>query len=266
MLAVAFLCLGGMGARAAAAGEANVYLAVENFAWREFNDDGSRILKESGPLFGLGFIYMQELDNHVTLRPVAEIFGGRVDYDGQACKINRIAHTITCQPAKSNTDYLGLKLEGDVGRRFRPAQDYFVEPFGGIGLRIWDRNINDGSAADGQATSGYLERWFTLYFRLGLRAGVDLSSRTNVFAEAGIKLPVYNENTAFQDGGYTLHPGKQSSLFSEAGLKISRLKASLFYDSLRFSRSEMIDIGDGFYTMQPKSAMDIYGVRLGYVF
>lgn len=270
VLAVVFLCLGSMGARTAVAGEANIYLAVENFSWREFNDDGSRVLRESGPLFGLGFMYMQEFDNHVTLRPVAEIFGGRVDYDGQAYTINTIAHTITYQPAKSSTDYFGLKLEGDVGRRFRPAEDAFVEPFGGIGLRIWDRNINNGTAADGRATAGYLERWFTLCFRLGLRAGVDLSSRTNVFAEAGIKLPLYNENTAYQSGtggqDYTLHPGKQSSLFSEAGLKIDRLKASLFYDSLRFSRSETIDIGGGWSVWQPKSAMDIYGVRLGYVF
>ncbi len=278
LLLAAMLFSGTVGASLAGAEESakyeesEVYLAVDSFVWREFDDDGSRLLKESGPLFGLGFIYMHESEDHVTLKPAAEIFGGTVDYDGQACEINTITHTITCQPATSKVDYLGLKLEGDVGRRYRPGEEvnYFIEPFGGVGLRAWNRNIRDGTAADGTATAGYLERWLTLYFRLGLRGGVDFSRKTQAFAEAGMKLPIYNQNTAYQSsiGGqdYTFHPGRQASLFSEVGLKMDRLKASLFYDSLRFSRSEVIDIGGGIGVLQPKSTMDIYGVRLGVIF
>lgn len=248
----------------AVAGEANVYLAVDGFTWKEF-DNGDRAVKESGTLFGVGLTYLEEFENHMTLKPTAEIFGGTVDYDGQACDLFG-----TCQPATSKVDYFGIKLEGDVGRRFRSARSSFIEPFGGLGLRAWTRDINNGTAAGGSVTSGYTEDWITLHARLGVRGGVDFSSQKQVFAEVGVKLPLYNENTAYiSDIGYgpdvTLHPGKQASFFAETGIKLSSVKASVFYDGLRFSQSSTVSNGV-IAAYQPKSTMDIYGVKLGVVF
>ncbi len=267
MVFFACLCYGSCFAAVASVDEKNVYLAVENFGWKEFDDDNSRIVKESGTLVGVGFMYQKEFANHVTLRPAAEVFGGPVDYDGTACDIN----TRVCQPATTTVDYFGLKLQGDVGRRFDSERGRYryIEPFGGLGMRIWDRNINNGTAADGSATAGYLERWITLHARLGVRGGIDISDRTNLFAEAGLKLPLYNENTAYQNivgRDVTVKPGKQVSVFAEAGMKISRFKASLFYDGLRFSRSDVVDVGGGLGFLQPRSTNDIYGLKLGAVF
>ncbi|HEX9137725.1 MAG TPA: hypothetical protein VF905_12380, partial [Nitrospirota bacterium] len=63
----------------------------------------------------------------------------------------------------------------------------------------------------------------------------------------------------------TIHPGRQASFFAEAGTKISRIKASLFYDSMRFSRSANVASGANIY-WQPQSTAVIYGVKVGVVF
>ncbi len=264
MVAFAMLCSVSCFGRAAAAADYNVYLAVQDFTWKEFDDDGSRLVKESGPLFGLGFTYWNEFQNHVTVKPTAELFGGSVDYDG---------HTQSGVPATTTVNYFGLKLEGEVGRRFRPEQSFFLEPFGGLGFRFWLRDIKDGTTLNGSPTFGYTEDWITLHARLGLRAGMDFSSRKQLFAWGGVKIPLYNENTAYLSdlGGsdLTFNPGKKASFFVETGVRINRFEGSLFYDSLRFSKSNVIVTSNGvnlFLNWQPKSTMDIYGVKLGIVF
>jgi hypothetical protein len=265
ILVLAAACYGSLLAPPAFADEYNVYLAVDSFTWKEFEDNGSRLLKESGTLFRVGFTYQKEFENQVTIRPVVELFGGRVAYDGHACDLFG-----SCQPAVSNVDYFGIKLEGDLGRRFRPYEGFSLEPFGGLGLREWARIIKNGAAADGRATAGYREEWATLYARFGLRGGADLSSKKQLFAEAGVKAPLYNENTAYISGiglgpDVTLHPGKQASFFAETGMKAKRFLASVFYDGLRFSRSSTVN--NGFIAAyQPRSTADIYGVKLGVVF
>lgn len=219
----AFILSAGIFTPQAGAGEANVYLAVDSYTWKEFDDNGDRLLKESGTLMGLGFDYYTERENHVTLRPLAEIFGGEVDYDG---------HTQTGIPATTKVSYFGLKLQGDVGRSFRPAPSFTIEPFGGLGLRAWVRDLHDGTTSTGLTTSGYTEDWFTLHARIGVRGGIDVSSGTTLFVEAGVKAPLYNENTAYLNSGgvgsVTMNPGKQVSLFAETGVKLDRFKASLF--------------------------------------
>jgi hypothetical protein len=260
------LCSGSLFTSPAAAGDYNVYLTADHFAWKEFGDDGSRQLKESGTLYGVGFIYTDEFRNHLTVRPAVELFGGTVDYDGQ---------TQSGIPLTTKVDYFGIKLGGDLGRRFRPGQSVFIEPFAGLGVRAWVRDINDGTAANGSPTSDFRESWITVYAPVGLRGGVDISSGTQLFAEAGIKLPLYNENTAYQSyaglgSDITVHPGKRSSLFAEAGLKIKRFKGSVFYDSMRFTKSNTVITTYGYFlyytNWQPKSALDLYGVKLGVEF
>jgi hypothetical protein len=259
----------------AAAEEFYLYGVVESFTWREF-DAGERAVMESGPLFGLGFAYSHEFEDHITITPEGEIYFGNVDYDGHACSIDPITLIQTCQPSTSTVDYVGLKLDGDIGYRFRLKHNSFIEPFGGLELWAWRRDIKNGTAADGSATAGYIEDWATLNFRLGVRGGIDLSKSSKMFADAGVKLPLYNVNTAYvSDIGLgpdvTIHPGKQASFFAETGIILNRVKASVFYDSLRFSESSPVSNGysiNGFpvYFHQPQSTIDLYGIKLGVLF
>jgi len=264
MLVFVTACYGSLLLPAAFADESTAYLAVDNFTWKEF-DNSERVVKESGILYGVGFIYQKEFESHVTIRPVVELFGGKVNYDGHSCDLFGF-----CQPAASKVGYFGIKFEGELGRIFRPDESLSIEPFGGFGLRAWRRVIHNGTAEDGSATAGYREEWATLYALFGLRGGMDLTGKTQLFAEAGVKLPLYNENKAYvSDIGLgpdvTLHPGKQASFFAETGIKLDRFTASVFYDGLRFSKSSTVS--NGFIAAyQPRSTADIYGVKLGVVF
>jgi len=238
-----------------------LYGAVESFAWKEFADSGARAVRESGPLFGIGLAYSHEFEDRITVSPKGEFFLGSVDYDGQ---------TQAGEPVKSTVGYLGFTFDGDLSMKFKVTQSFFLEPFGGLGLRWWIRDIKNGTTSSGTVASGYTEGWITLYGRFGARGGVDVTRQTLLFFEAGVKLPFYNANTAYlSDAGLgpdvTLHPGLQASFFAEAGARISRVRASLFYDGLRFSRST--DVVSGAYIYwQPQSSMDIYGVKVGVVF
>ncbi|HEX9020890.1 MAG TPA: hypothetical protein VF903_06475 [Nitrospirota bacterium] len=252
-----FLLLFSSGSAIAAplGGEAEVYVAAENFEWREFDDAGNRLLRESGPRYGVGFTYYHEFLNQATVKPRVELFGGTVDYDGA---------TQAGVPVKTRTDYFGVKIEGDAGYTFRPSQGVSIEPFGGLGLRGWSRNIKNGTASNGTTAYGYREDWSTFYLRLGVRGSAAMSAGGKLFAETGVKFPLYNENYVSQLG-ITLNPGNEPSLFAEAGIEIHFFKISGYYDSMRFSKSDVVYSGASGY-FQPKSHADMVGVRIGYSF
>jgi hypothetical protein len=266
-VAAALMILYSPGLASASAEEWNAYVAVERFEWKEFKDDGSLFLKESGPLFGLGFTYRKEFPGHVTVEPGLEIFGGSVDYDGQ---------TLSGIPAATTVDYFGVKVKGEVGRRSNPMENVFLDPFVGLGIRYWFRDIDNGVAADGSPVAGYVEEWFTLQARFGLRGEKYISSRTRIFGLAGVLFPVYNRTTAYlSDVGYsndsTVEPGRKESFFAEAGFRVNTVTMSLFYEGMRFTKSNFdtathLSSGVTLPFYQPESDADSYGVKLGIIF
>jgi hypothetical protein len=240
--------------------EIDVHGTVESFTWKEFIDS-QRLLKESGVLTGVGvsfYLYSDQL----TLDGSADIFGGRVGYAGG---------TQTGIPTTSTVDYFGLKLKGDVGRSFPIAGTCSLEPFAGLGYRTWLRRIHNGLTPAGQPVQGYTEQWMTLYARLGARSNFDISKGKRAFAEAGVKLPLYSQNTAYlsREGigpDVTMHPGWDWSIFAEAGLKMDFAKVAVFYDGLRFARSPDVAVRQGLFFYQPRSTADLYGVSVGVLF
>jgi hypothetical protein len=243
--------------------EHDVYGQVQSFTWKEFND-GERLLEESGPLYAVGYTGKLLFSDIVTLKPRAEVFGGEVEYDGQACNVL----TGECFSVESDTSYTGFKTELDVGLQFAASETFSLEPFSGLGYRWWRREIEDTDRA-----SGGTEIWRVSYWRLGLRGDYRPVEEVRTFAEFAVKLPISNEETAEDVGcflGYCrdvdLEPGKETSYYAEAGLKYQRFKAVLFYEGLRFSESDAEPIGGGFAILQPKTEADIYGINLGWSF
>ncbi len=235
---------------ALAANETDIYLKVESFTWKEFNDSGRQFVKESGPIYGLGVSGKADITSALTLKSKGELFGGRVNYDGQ---------TQAGAPLKTKTDYFGMKIEGDLGWKFIVAEKSSLEPFAGLGWRRWRRDIKDTSNATGGE-----ELWSSIYARLGIRGDLAFSEKVKAFAEGGVKLPIYNQNkTNIID--VTLKPGNEASVFAEAGFKWAKLKASLFYEGMRFSKSAPVS-GIDFIVWQPESKADIYGVNAGVAF
>lgn len=256
-------------APAFAGGEPEVYVGYESFTWKEFDDFNGRLLKESGPRYEVGFAYSHEFPDHITLKPRIEVFGGDVDYKGQACDIFG-----NCVPDNTTTRYVGYKFEFDLGGKIRTSKTFALEPFAGIGFRYWARDIKDSILPDGTFVVGYTEHWTTLYGRLGLRGDLYFARKSRVFFEAGAKLPISTSNyindpnVSYQS--ITLKPGNQTSFFAEVGVKLHVFKISAFYDSMRFKKSPIVYENDPFFGLvgflQPKSTSDIYGVRVGAAF
>ncbi|HUJ18959.1 MAG TPA: hypothetical protein VL197_13325 [Nitrospirota bacterium] len=244
--------------------EPEVYGGIEYFTWREF-DEAGQILKESGPRYEIGFTNTHEFPNHMTLKPRVEFFGGDVDYNGQACDIFG-----NCVPASTDTYYFGLKGEMDLGGRLRVSESFILEPFGGLGIRGWSRKIKDSALA-----VGYTENWTTFYGRMGLRAEQNLSGRSKLFIEGGVKLPIrtsnYIDDSNVSYSSINLHPRNEPSFFAEVGAKLTVFSISAYYDSMRFKQSDVVYNYDPFSGLiigyfQPKSESDMIGVRFGYLF
>ena len=251
--------------------ELSLYPFVQHFSWQEYRNDGSRLLRESGPQFGVGS--RARIDLHggrLMLQAKGELFGGEVGYDGSTQPAPQ-KPAVSEIPAKTDVVYFGTTLESDIGWRTE-GKGASVEPFAGIGYRWWLRDLQDSVGTDRTGNQvqlgGYSERWQSIYSRLGLRAGYAVNDRLRLFAEGGGKYPFLNENRAdFPGVGKVLiKPGKEWSGFAEIGARFDRFRASLYYEGFRFSKSPQVDIGDGQSLAQPKSDSDIFGVTLGWCF
>ncbi len=235
--------------------ETDIYLKIEGFTWKEYDGGGSQLLKESGLINVVGGSVRSEMEGAPILRAKAELFGGTVDYDGQ---------TQTGTPAKTDTNYAGLKVEGSLGWKFVVTEKASLEPFAGFGYRWWQRDIQNTVYA-----AGYEEIWSSFYVQLGVHGDHTFSEQLKAFAEAGVKLPVSNRNKVdLQVIGLstvTVKPGNEASVFAEAGLKWTSFKASLFYEGMRFSKSDPVTVSN-YQVWQPESRADILGVNVGMEF
>jgi hypothetical protein len=234
---------------------------MESFTWKEYGSLGEELLEESGPRFGVGFAFHKVFGSGLALKPRAEFFGGSVDYDGA---------TQAGVPVSSETDYFGFKGEFDLGGQI--GNKVIFEPFAGIGLRGWDRDINDSTTVTGTPAIGYTEQWFMSYLRIGLRLLSPPSVSFRGYFELGARVPLHTENTVllsekFPVTDVTLEPGNKTSFFAEGGFRTGGFKMTLFYETLRFKESPPeLEPVSGFYFYQPRSEADIYGVRVGAAF
>ena len=233
----------------------DAYALVESFTWEEFAE-GERLLKESGPLFGIGGSAQFQVYRQLTLKGRLELFGGQVNYNGE---------TWEGDPVTTDANYFGTKSEVDAGWEFLFRETLSLEPFGGLGWRYWLRDLEDTHEA-----SGYLEEWNSLYARVGARGDYRFTPRFKVFAEASLKLPFYNENRAhLSDVGLedvTVRPGNKPSFYAEMGLKYSVLRLAVFYEGLRFSKSDVVHADHDIGVYQPESSADIFGLNVGVSF
>ncbi|MFA5344287.1 MAG: hypothetical protein WC381_10025 [Kiritimatiellia bacterium] len=228
---------------------------LQQFVWKEYGDNGGRLLKESGPLYGLHMAGEWYGRARVTVGGMYKMnfFGGRVNYDGQ---------TQAGIPLKTKTGYLGAEGNADFALRAMPVADFYVKVFAGPAIRFWRRDINSNADA-----SGYVEEWFNFDGRAG--AGLDylFPADFKLFAEGGYKIPfITSENVDWSKFGFgqvSLEPEQTFSPFAEVGLSWKFLFVSGFYDSLRFDKSA-VKTKKGYYFYQPESRADIFGVNAGF--
>ena len=246
------------------ASQVSIQFGLQDFRWREFRDTGERLLQETGVRFSIGAAYdnFRREGDGVLYSVNGAIYLGRVNYDGQ---------TQLGEPATTDVDYYGLNIEALGGYRF--GRRIGLDVFGGLGLDHWLRSLNDGRTASGTVASGYDEFYTILYGKAGLGFFQQLDG-WRYMLQGGVKLPLITSQYVDLGSGVTLHPGIEPSAFANLQFDFGsgrhdRFGFALYYDSYRFSESDPELLTDGSSTwvvVQPRSNMDVYGLRLSYYF
>lgn len=243
--------------------EASLYPFIQHFTWEEFGDNRDRILKESGPQFGLGGdlkLGLLERDSGtMTLGVKVELSGGEVDYDGQFQDGT---------PHSTDVTYFGTYEQVTLGWEV-PYREAAIEPFGGLGYRWWLRDLQGGG--------GYTEYWTSLSTLVGLRSSYPLGSETRLSVMGAARYPFYNRNDV-EDypgvGSIELKPEGEWSAVAEAGIRYRRLFATLYYENFIFPESDTVTRYNAYRSptpgpsrfMQPRSESEIFGLRVGWAF
>ena len=234
-----------------------VYGHADYFEWKEYDNDDDQLLKESGPLFGFGGSANIRVLTYMKVKGNIDLFGGQVDYDGAIQYAD--GHT---EPHKSHTTYYGGEGNATVGLLIPMGNRVDGGPYGGIGARLWQRQL--------AGEYGYDEDWTTVYGQAGFDIIVYATPRFNLFADASLRYPFYNNvryDMSNVNGPDDLEaePGKEMTLYAETGFSYALFTMSIFYEPLRFKKSDEEHRGYMRY-WQPKSEASIVGLKAGMTF
>jgi len=253
--------------------ELYLYPYIQYFHWEE-EDGGRKLLTESGPIFGVGTavglnLLQTDSSGSLLLKTKGELFGGVVDYDGQTQK--SIDPSQSELPVNTDVAYFGGKGEINLGWSF-PAGRYSVQPFSGLGYRIWLRDLHDSTTRDGNGQTlqvqGYTETWESAYTKLGLSLTHTFDSGMQMFWEGGAIYPFYNTNSVDVSGNgtVTVRPVGRWSAFGEFGVRTARIRTAIYYQGYRTAPSPAVPISTSVSLLQPRSTEDVVGVSVGYFF
>lgn len=237
-----------------------LYGLAEQYEWKEYLD-GQRVLKESGPLFGLGGELWLRIAEPIWIEGRGELFIGDVDYDGAIMTTDG-----DLIPYKSTTEYAGLKVDGDIAIKMPIGSKVNFKPYAGFGCRAWRRTLDTAIGDDYIGEYGYEEDWVTVYGIIGCRGEISVSQNGELFARIEARLPINNSMKADLsniDGpsNVELEPGKRPSLYADAGLNMTPITVSFFVETLEFSESPMDDKYQAIF--QPESKSTMVGAKFG---
>ena len=240
-----------------------LYGLAEQFEWKESIND-REVVKESGPLFGVGGELGLRVVNPLWIEGRGELFLGEVDYNGAIQ--TSAGHLI---PYKSTTKYVGAKVDSDIAFKLPIARNFYLKPYAGLGVRAWQRTLDSNFSDTDPGRYGYVENWLTTYGIIGCGGGIAVCKNGELFGRIEGRLPIYNSITADftnQDGpsDVKIEPGKRPSVYAETGINVTPITVSIFVETLAFSESPL----DNKYqtVIQPDSKATMLGVKLGLVF
>lgn len=254
----------------------NVSLTVgaEKYHWEE-NYQGAHLLDEDGVRGSIGITWSNfvEPQGGAVYRVYGKLYGGEVDYDGA---------TMAGVPLQSRTRYVGFQGEGLGGYRF--GGKVGGEIFSAFGLDTWQRNLQDGTDALGNAVTGYNENYLVINAKLG----GSLFTRFDGWGftlRAGVKQPLAVWEFVDQPFIYdnvTLRPSPRLSYFGSLDFVFGTrprdaFTVSIYYDSYKFAHSKGVPLtADGFqvvdgggnplYVLQPDSKSYVYGATFSFGF
>ena len=237
----------------ALAEEIEIAGGVEYFQWQEFDDNGDKLLEETGPRYFVEVQGTNDLNRDWQIDFGGRLYSGTVDYDGQ---------TMSGIPVTTDTDYNGGRVEMGFTRRLASGAQgrdaNWLIRFA-LGWDQWRRGLQDTALSDGTPVSGYVERYTATFARLG----VTYLRHGSWALGGGVKAPFnIRETVGIGATDITLHPEGQLSLSAQAEMFVSpAMSVTLEYDSYRFAKS---DPEQGYY--QPESWQDTFGAAFHYRF
>ncbi len=231
-----------------------LYPFVEKYKWNEFFA-GTQIEENEGELYGAGA--MVTMDSGRALgRLRGEWFQGKLDARGM---------TQAGLPWETEVNHYGFRLELDGAWRVRTGR-VTIAPLMGVGYRWWRRDFEDSPTVVGRG----LDKWHTVYLKFGALAEANAGGGIVPYAEAGIRLGVFN-NEEFEVSGtrVSVDPGGRLTPYAELGLTAAFLKMAAYYERVEFAQSEpkatpVLPPGFGF--VQPEVTGNIFGARVGIAF
>jgi hypothetical protein len=221
----------------------HVEMDLQAFRWLEHTDPIQ--VKESGPRVAFGAGYAMP----ATSGPLFTVFGrfytGSVDYNGALL-------SSPSTPATGTTKYLG-GTEG-VGLRFRWPNA--IDAVLGLEFDQWRRELTESQREFYRFTS----------IRFGVERRATVVSPW--IAGGGLRFLVSsNEEATFADASgvtdVTLEPGLGTNAYLQLGVRLTPHFTVLgYWDAMRLAESDPVPIGSNTVVFQPKSDMDLFGVRL----
>ena len=233
-------------------------ISVQHFKWTEHGQDGLRLVEETGMLYGLtqALAYRKGI---FGWRQGAALFFGEVDYDG---------YTWGLEPIQTDAVYIGADAFFDLEPAYQWSSGFMVKGFGGLGGRLWLRDLDGTRTELGTRVAGVEEWWWSIYGRAGVGLAFPLGSFGRISAESGVKLPIYSRNEAnfFVPGSDSvdLEPEMRVSPFVKVGWQWKSIRVQAFYDTFRFNPSDRVKSGN-YEIYQPESDADMIGLEGSWV-
>jgi len=252
-----------------------VFVALEQFQWREFVGSDQRVVLESGPRLRMGVT-----ENNLSLRWPGIVYDltaglqlGQVDYLGDT----QFAQSDTAVPFKTSTDYLGYAMSALIGQRYGYVnRTHLFDLMGGVSLEGWFKTINASIDEQAQPVNA-LGKSYRVVSGLVAMGFSQRERQRNAYFRVGIKYPLVIQAWVTEDE-VKFHPGKNFSGFASIKLVdffqvFNRyITITVFFDSYRFGQSNVkavsVEGDDGESTptlMQHfKSEMDVFGVSIAF--
>ncbi len=209
------------------------YVAPRYMVWEEYDAGGGRLLREEGWLVAFGVLGEGRL-----LRGGAEVYGGRINYDGQ---------TQGGTPVRTDTVYSGFRLQGGVG--WNLGEGVVFSPRLLYTLEGWVRDIRSTSYA-----IGYREFWS--YHTLDLKGVIShVHGRVRGYMFGTLRLMLGGAVMRTDlEGVPTLYPKRGPAFDLGCGVRVGRFRFEISHSYVRFNRSDPVPTSSpGVFALQPES-------------
>jgi hypothetical protein len=234
------------------------YFALHGYTWKEFDDNGSEALKESGPRFSFGvlprfsFLRQKNLFAEMDLQYTF----GTVDYEGFTFDLQTGQRT----PYTTQTAYSNFEMTTSAGYIVELSKMFQLTPVAGFAYEVWNRDIANGGPL------GYDEKYSVFLGHIGVSGTYIVNNRFQFFAGFILKFPFSISETIdrfprvqSQKFNVNISPGSNPRFAVQVGGSVYRVFAVFDFETWTLSRSPE---SQGLH--QPESKRTHFGIKLGY--